>query len=128
MNEQRAPGKSEAPRWTPLTYGVRTLTLQGIVTLRIGDESKTAEAEIVVEQRYPRASSEDLPPLTTWKLRTTVALTDVRADVSVDIRCDGGIHLRSTAFLGAINSSGAEYTGKTPLDGLVEAGLFPPTI
>jgi hypothetical protein len=126
MNEYRIAPKSEAPQWTPLTHGVRTLALQGTVTLRAGDESKTADGEIVVIERDPKSKSEDGPTPTNWRLRTTVALTDIRADVIVDFRSEYGIRLHSTAFLSGINSTGVGYTGKTALDGLVRAGLFPP--
>lgn len=126
MNEYRIAGKSEAPQWTPQTRGVRTLALQGTVTLRAGDELKAADAEIVVVQRDPRSRSEDIPTPTNWRLRTAVALTDIRADVIVDFKNEYGIQLRSTAFFSGISSAGVAYTGKTALDGLVGAGLFPP--
>jgi len=126
MNDYWFDGKSEAPQWTPLTHGVRTLALQGTVTLRAGDESKAADGEIVVAQRDPRSSSEDIPAPTNWRLRTAVALTDIRADVIVDFKSKYGIQLRSTAFFSGISSAGVAYTGKTALDGLVGAGLFPP--
>ena len=126
MNEQRALGRSETPRWTPQDHGVRTLTLQGIATLRSGDESKTADAEIVVVQRDPKSTSDELPKPTNWRLRTAVAFSDILADVVVDFRNEHGIHLHSTAHLSYINSTGVGYTGKATLDGLVGAGLFPP--
>jgi hypothetical protein len=110
----------------PLTQGVRTLALQGVVTLRAGDESKTADGETVVIARDPKSKSEDGPTATNWRLRTAVALIDIRANVIVDFRSEYGIQLRSTAFLSGINSTGVGYTGKTALDGLVGAGLFPP--
>jgi hypothetical protein len=44
------------------------------------DESKAADAEIVVVQRDFRDSSEDMLTPTNWRLRTTVALTDIRAE------------------------------------------------
>jgi hypothetical protein len=126
MIEHRATSESGVPQWTPLNYGVRTLTLQGIVTLTAGDESKTAEGEIVVVQRDTRSRSEDIPTPTNWRLRTAIALTDIWANVIVDFRSEYGLQLRSTAFVSGINSVGVGYTGKTALDGLVRAGLFPP--
>jgi hypothetical protein len=128
MNEYSATSESEAPRWTPQTHGVRTLALQGVVTLRVGDESKTADGEIVVIERDPRSKSEDIPTPTNWRLRTTVALTDIRADVTVDFKGEYGIQLRGTAFFSGISSAGVAYTGKTALDGLVGSGLFPPPL
>jgi len=126
MSEYWIDGKSEVPQWTPLTHGVRTLALQGTVTLRAGDESKAADAEIVVVQRDLKSTSDDTPAPTNWRLRTAVAFTDIRADVIVDFKSEYGIQLRSTAFFSGISSTGAAYTGKTALDGLVGAGLFPP--
>jgi hypothetical protein len=126
MNTYRATSELEAPQWTPQSHGVRTLALQGVVTLRAGDESKTADGEIVVIERDPRSKSEDVPIPTNWRLRTAVALTNIRADVIVDFRSEYGIQLRSTAFFSGITDTGVGYTGKTALDGLVGAGLFPP--
>ena len=77
-------------------------------------------------QRDLKSTSDDIPAPTNWRLRTTVALTDIRADVIVDFKSEYGIQLRSTAFFSGISSTGAAYTGKTALDGLVGAGLFPP--
>jgi hypothetical protein len=126
MSEYRIDGKSKVPQWTPLTHGVRTLALQGTVTLRAGDESKAADAEIVVVQRDLKSTSDDMPAPTNWRLRTAVAFPDIRADVIVDFKSEYGIQLRSTAFFSGISSTGAAYTGKAALDGLVGAGLFPP--
>jgi hypothetical protein len=126
MNEHRAICESAAPQWRPQNGGVRTLAIRGTVTLSAGDESKTADGEIIVVQHDPRSASEDASIPTNWRLRTAVAFSDILADVAVDFRNEYGIHLRSTAFLSAINSTGVGYTGKTALDGLVGAGLFPP--
>jgi hypothetical protein len=126
MNEYRATAELEAPQWTPQTQGIRTLALQGVVTLQAGNESKTADAKIVVIERDSRRESDDSPTPTNWSLRTSVALSDIRADVIVEFRSQYGLKLRSTAFLSGISSVGVGYTGKTALEGLVAAGLFPP--
>lgn len=76
-------------------------------------------------QRDRRRRSDDIPAPNNWRLRTPVVLTDIRADVVVDFNNEYGIQLRSTAFLSAISSTEVAYTGKTALDGLVGAGLFP---
>jgi hypothetical protein len=80
----------------------------------------------VVVQRDRSNTSVHIPAPNNWRLRTPVVLTDIRADVVVHFNNEYGIQLRSTAFLSAINSTGVAYTGKTALDGLVGAGLFPP--
>lgn len=127
MKEHEATDKSEAPQWTALTRGVRTLTLRGTVTLRIEGESKTGEGEIVAEQRYVKVGDEDLRTLATWKLRTLTALSaERRGDIMVDFKTEGGLHLCGVAFLDGINSTGRRYTGERHLHGLAEAGLFPP--
>jgi hypothetical protein len=127
MREHEDSDKSEAPQWTALARGVRTLTLRGTATLRIEEESKTGEGEIVAEQHYSRIGDETLPTLTTWKLRTPTALSaGRRGDVIVEFTSSGGLHLCGVAFLDGINSAGARYTGERRLHGLAEAGLFPP--
>jgi hypothetical protein len=126
MNEFRTTTELEAPQWTPQTHGIRTLALQGVVTLQAGDESKTADAEIMVIERDFRRESKDGPSPCNWRLRTSVVLSDIRADVFVDFRGLCGTKLHSTAFLTEINSAGLGYTGKKALEGLVGAGLFPP--
>jgi hypothetical protein len=126
MNEQRALRTFEAPQWTLQYNGARKLTLQGIATLRSGDESKAADAEIVVVLRDLRITSDEVPQPKNWWLRTSVTFSDILRDVVVDFRNESGMHLHGTAYFSYINSSGIEYTGKGNVDGLVEAGLFPP--
>ena len=127
MKEHEGSDESEAPQWTALARGVRTLTLRGTATLRIEGESKTGEGEIVAEQHYSTVGDETLPTLTTWRLRTPMALSaDRRGDVIVDFTTENGLHLCGVAFLDGINSAGARYTGERRLHGLAEAGLFPP--
>jgi hypothetical protein len=127
MKEHEGPNKSEAPQWTALARGVRTLTLRGTATLRIEGESKSGEGEIVAEQHYARVGDENRPTLATWKLRTPTALSvDRRGDVIVDFTTESGLHLCGVAFLNGINSAGARYTGERHLHGLAESGLFPP--
>jgi hypothetical protein len=106
MNGYRATSESEAPQWTPQTIGVRALALQGVVTLRAGDESNTAEGEIVVIERDPRSKPEDVPLPTNGRLRTAVALNDIRTDVIVDFRSEDGLQSRSVPFFSGFTTTG----------------------
>jgi hypothetical protein len=123
----------QKPKWSTMRNGMRTLRLDGVVTIREGEKSAAGAATMVVRVAYDKAGGDTVPCAVLWHLEP--AFDPGFAGGAIEF-WSGGLCLRGAVpemlYLGMWAKrtvrAGAlpKLKGEGELHGLAEAGLFPP--
>jgi hypothetical protein len=116
---------TQKPEWSRVQNSLRTLALEGTASVRYFGESESAAAKLFVRVPYSEVAGKLAAGGAMWNVDLAVRLNIApHAEVQVEFQ-GNGLRLSGPAFVHQ-HRGFTKLVGNKALDGLVEAGLFPP--